>query len=334
MTYIIAEAGVNHNGSIDRAIKLIVAAKKAGADCIKFQTFKAIDIVTSNSPKANYQLKVTSKKESQLEMLTKLELDQSSFIKLKRECEINNIDFLSTPYNFDDVDFLCSIGVKSLKIASGQLTELPFIKYVAKKNVTTFISTGMSYLSDILKVIEIFKKKKNNKLIILQCTTNYPSKLEDANINVLKTLNNIRGIKLGYSDHVRENFACLAAVSLGVNTIEKHFTLDKKLEGPDHSSSLNPREFKILVSEIRKIEIALGSYDKFPSETEIKNIEGMKRSLLYKRDIKKGKALDYSDFSFKRPFDGLSPNEIESFIGKKLNKDVIKDNKVKYSDLN
>lgn len=333
MTYIIAEAGVNHNGSIDRAIKLIQAAKKAGADCIKFQTFKAKDIVTSNSPKANYQLKVTSKKESQLEMLNKLELDQNAFITLKKECEFNNIDFLSTPYNLEDIDFLYSIGVKSLKIASGQLTELPFIRYVAKKNITTFISTGMSYLSDILKVVEVFKNENNNKLVILQCTTNYPSKLEDANINVLKTLKNIKEIKLGYSDHVIENYACLAAVSIGVHTIEKHFTLDKTLEGPDHSSSLNPKEFKKLVNEIRKIEIALGSFDKFPSQAEKSNIVGMKRSLLYKHDIKKDKILEYSDFSFKRPYDGLSPNEIDYFIGKKLKKDVIKDDKASYNDL-
>ncbi|MDA9139623.1 N-acetylneuraminate synthase family protein [Flavobacteriaceae bacterium] len=333
MTYIIAEAGVNHNGSISHAIKLIEAAKSAGADCIKFQTFKAKDIVTSNSPKANYQLKVTSENESQLEMLTKLELDQNAFVKLKEICEVNDIDFLSTPYNIDDLDFLCSIGVKSLKIASGQLTELSFIKYVAKKNITTFISTGMSYMSDILKVVEIFKQVKNSKLIILQCTTNYPSKLEDANINVIKTLNAISGIKVGYSDHVKENYACFAAVSLGVHTIEKHFTLDKTSEGPDHSSSLNPVEFKKLVSEIRKIEIALGSYDKFPSDSEKKNIMGMKRSLLYKHDIKKGTLLDHSDFSFKRPFDGLSPNEIKYFIGKKLDKDVIKDEKVRYRDI-
>jgi N-acetylneuraminate synthase/N,N'-diacetyllegionaminate synthase len=333
MPYIIAEAGVNHNGSLERAFELVKSAKKAGADCIKFQTFKAKDLVTKVSPKANYQLKVTSKEESQLEMLKKLELDQGSFVQIKEFCKKNNIDFLSTPYNFEDVDFLCSLNVKSLKIASGQITELPFIEYVAKKNLKTFISTGMAYLKDVLKVIEIFKKENNENLIILQCTTNYPSKIEDANINVIKTLKKIDGIEVGYSDHVVENYACLAAVSIGVHTIEKHFTLDKNLPGPDHSSSLDPEEFKNLVSEIKKIEKALGSYDKTPSVSEKKNIFGMKRSLLYKHRLKKGKVLEISDFAFKRPFDGLSPNEIEYFIGKKLNKDVNQDTKVDYGDI-
>ena len=333
MTYIIAEAGVNHNGSIDQALKLVEAAKNSGADCIKFQTFKAEDIVTSTSPKANNQLKETSKKESQQQMLKKHELDQDTFIKIKKFSQEKKIDFLSTPYNFEDVDFLCSLNVKSLKIASGQITELPFIEYVAKKNLTTFISTGMAYLSDILKVIEIFKKENNSKLVILQCTTNYPSNIEDANINVIKTLKGIQGFEVGYSDHVIENYACLAAVSIGVQTIEKHFTLDKTLPGPDHSSSLNPEEFKELVGEIRKIEQALGSYDKFPSLSEAKNIFGMKRSLLYKNTFKKGRVLELSDFAFKRPFDGLSPNEIEYFVGKKLNKDVDKDSKVNYGDI-
>ena len=333
MTYIIAEAGVNHNGSLKRALELVKSAKRSGANCIKFQTFKAENIVTSSSPKADYQLKVTEKEESQLEMLKKLELDKDSFIQIKKFCDKNNIDFLSTPYNFEDVDFLCSLNVDSLKIASGQITELPFIEFVAKKNLKTFISTGMAYLSDIMKVVEIFKKVGNQNLTILQCTTNYPSRIEDANINVIKTLKKIKGINVGYSDHVVENYACLAAVSIGVNTIEKHFTLDKNLPGPDHSSSLNPKEIKKLVEEIIKIEIALGSYHKAPSASEEKNIFGMKRSLLYNNKIKKGKILKISDFAFKRPFDGLSPNEVKYFIGKKLNRDVEKDTKVDYSDI-
>ena len=332
-TYIIAEAGVNHNGDIKIAHKLIEEAKKAGADCVKFQTFKAENLVTKNAPKAKYQLKVTDNKESQFDMLKSLELNYNDYKELIEHCKKLNIDFMSTPYSFEDVDFLMKLNVDSFKIASGQLTELPFLEYVSKNKKPIFLSTGMSSMSEVEAAVEIITKNSNSKLVIFQCTTNYPSKISEANINVIDSFKAIPNIKVGYSDHVINNYACYAAVSKGVYAIEKHFTIDKLLPGPDHSCSLNPKQFEDLVYGIRQIEKSLGSFKKVPTKMESENILGMKRSLVYKKSIKKGTKLTLKHFSFKRPMNGLIPNNIEYFIGKQLNKNVSEDQLANFNDI-
>ena len=332
-TYIIAEAGVNHNGDIKIAHKLIEEAKKAGADCVKFQTFKAENLVTKNAPKAKYQLKVTDNEESQFDMLKSLELNYNDYKELIEHCKKLNIDFMSTPYSFEDVDFLMKLNVDSFKIASGQLTELPFLEYVSKNKKPIFLSTGMSSMSEVETAVEIITKNSNSKLVIFQCTTNYPSKISEANINVIDSFKSIPNIKVGYSDHVINNYACYAAVSKGVYAIEKHFTIDKLLPGPDHSCSLNPKQFEDLVYGIRQIEKSLGSFKKVPTKMESENILGMKRSLVYKKSIKKGTKLTLKHFSFKRPMNGLIPNNIEYFIGKQLNKNVSEDQLANFNDI-
>lgn len=323
--YIIAEAGVNHNGDINLAYKLIEKAKEVGADCVKFQTFKAEQIVTKESPKAQYQLQVTDKQESQYDMLKKLELQKDDFKKLKDHCEKVGIDFMSTPYNFEDADLLNDIGVAVFKIASGQLAELPFLKYVAAFKKKMIVSTGMATMQEVTHAVKVMQEAGNNDIVILQCNTDYPSKIEDTNLLAMCTMRDALKVRTGYSCHVPNNYACFAAVALGAEMIEKHFTLDKKLPGPDHSSSLEPAEFKELVEGIRNIEKCFGTGVKTPSQSEQKNTYGMRRSLVAKSDIKAGTVIQKEHIAFKRPMNGLSPNYYEMIIGKKLKSDLVKD---------
>lgn len=332
-TYIIAEAGVNHNGNLGIAIELIKRAKEAGADCVKFQTFKAEQIVTKKSPKAKYQLQVTDRKESQFDMLKKLELNFNDYKQLLKECDAQKIDFLSTPYNKEDVDFLDSLNVEGFKIASGQLTELPFLRYVAKKKRRMIISTGMGNLADVYNAVEAIRLEGNNDLVVLQCTTNYPSRIEDANLKAMLSIRDACKVSVGYSDHVENNFACYASVALGAEIVEKHFTLDKNMEGPDHTSSLNPNEFKELVIGIRSVEKALGSGIKKPSPIEIENSIGMKRSLVVLSDLMPGTILKEEHIGYKRPSNGLSPNMIELVIGKELAIEMKKDDAIQYNSI-
>ena len=324
-TYIIAEAGVNHNGDIKIAKELILKAKKVGADCIKFQTFKTESLISADAPKAEYQLKTTNPIQSQFDMLKSLELSYSDFSILFNLCKKSKIDFISTPYNFEDIDFLGDLGVDTFKIASGQLTELPFIEYAAKKNKKMILSTGMSSLSQIFDAVELIKKYSKKEISVLQCTTNYPSKIEEANLNCMKTIKSACDVKVGYSDHVIGNYACYSAVALGAKIIEKHFTLNKKMLGPDHSCSADPNEFENLVHGIREVEKTLGSKIKRPTDSESKNVQGMKRSLVAKSEIKKGEIFSLNNLTFQRPNKGLDVNFIEKIIGKKA-KEVIKEN--------
>ncbi len=330
-TYIIAEVGVNHNGDISIAKDLIKKAKESGADCVKFQTFKASQIVTKASPKAKYQLKVTDSKESQFEMLKKLELDFEAYLDLIKYCKEIEIDFLSTPYNIEDLNFLENLGVNSYKIASGQLTEIPFIKSVAKKGKKILLSTGMGTLSDVFDAVEAIRSEGNNDIIVLQCTTNYPSKIEDANILAMNTIKEACGVKVGYSDHVANNFACYAAVALGAELIEKHFTLDKNMEGPDHSCSLTPSEFNEMVSGIRNIEMSLGSKIKRPSQIEVENSFGMKRGMVLIKEIEAGTLLTEEHIGFKRPLKGIPINMLSVVLGKKVSRKMVVDESLDYN---
>jgi N-acetylneuraminate synthase/N,N'-diacetyllegionaminate synthase len=332
-TYIIAEAGVNHNGNIDIALKLVDAAKEAGADCVKFQTFKADQIVTKSSPKAEYQLKVTDNTENQFEMLKKLELDFVDYSVILKRCKEVNIDFLSTPYNKEDVDFLVSLGVDGFKIASGQLTELPFLRYAASKGKKMIISTRMATMADVFNAVVAIRSVGNENIVVLQCTTNYPSRIEDANILAMLSMKEACKVSVGYSDHVENNYACFAAVALGAELVEKHFTLAKNMEGPDHSSSLTKAEFGELVNGIRNIELCLGSGLKIPSSIEEKNIYGMKRSLVVIKDVEKGSVITEDLIGFKRPSNGLTVNYLDNIIGKTFAKAMVKDEALQYSSI-
>lgn len=323
--FVIAEAGVNHNGSKAIALDLVRAAKEAGADCIKFQTFKAEAVVTQTAPKANYQLKVTDAQESQLDMLKKLELSFDDYQDIMALCQALDILFLSTPYNEGDADFLNQLGVQGFKIASGQLVEHAFLAHVARLGKPMIISTGMANLAEVYEAVQVIHEAGNDQLVVLQCTTNYPSRIEDANIRSMVSMRDALGVLVGYSDHVPNNYACYAAIALGAKVLEKHFTLDKAMEGPDHSSSLNPAEFKELVQGIRAVEAALGSAVKSPSAAEIANTQGMRRSVVLATDLPKGTVLQKAHLTFKRPATGIAPQRLEEVIGKVLTTDLAAD---------
>jgi N,N'-diacetyllegionaminate synthase len=323
--FIIAEAGVNHNGDMKQAKRLVDEAKKVGADCVKFQTFRAEEIVTSKAPKAEYQLRVTDPAESQLAMLKKLELPKESFAELLAYCNQVEIQFLSTPYSFHDVDLLAEIGVEAFKIASGQLTELPFLSYVARQRKPMILSTGMATLQDVREAVDAIRAAGLEDMVLLQCTTNYPARIEDANLRVITTLSQEFKVPVGYSDHTVEEEAVLGAVALDACVIEKHFTLDRRLAGPDHSSSLEPAEMARLVQGVRIMEKALGRAEKIPAQAEVRNAAGMKRSLASTQVIFKGTRITREMITFKRPATGLPPKSLEWIIGKEATRDILPD---------
>jgi N-acetylneuraminate synthase/N,N'-diacetyllegionaminate synthase len=314
-TFIIAEAGVNHNGDLDTAIKLVEAAKATGADCVKFQTFKAASVITKAAPKAAYQLETTNPQESQFEMLKKLELGYEDFATIKKACEEHGIQFLSTPYNEEDADLLEKLGVDAYKIASGQLVEPAFLEHVARKGKRMIISTGMATIAEAYEAVNTIRQAGNEDIIVLQCTTNYPSPIDDANLRAMVAMKDVLGVPIGYSDHVEENYACFAAVALGATVIEKHFTLDRSMEGPDHEASLNQEGFTELVRGIRAIESALGSSIKQPTAREQKNIQGMRRSIVLNRRLEAGERIEEDMMMFKRPATGLPPRMKKELIG-------------------
>jgi len=323
--YIIAEAGVNHNGSIDLALNLIREAKKAGADCIKFQTFKAGAVATKKAPKADYQLLVTDVQESQFEMLKKLELPDESYPLLLAECNREKIDFLSTPYDEHDALFLNGLGVKAFKIACGQIIEHSFLQKIAKLGKPIILSTGMATLSEVAAAVEAIRIAGCNEVTVLQCTTNYPSDIKESNILAMVSMRDALGVSIGYSDHVESNYACYAAVALGGKIIEKHFTLDRNMRGPDHAASLNPNQFSELVTGIRLIEQSLGSAVKFPSEIEQRNALGMRRSVVARKNIPAGSIITENMLTYKRPATGMPPQRLFDLIGKATSQDIQED---------
>jgi N,N'-diacetyllegionaminate synthase len=316
-TYVIAEAGVNHNGSIDLAKQIIKKAKSSGADCVKFQTFKAERVVTQYAPKAAYQLRVTDPSESQLIMLKKFELTEADYRVLINECCKENIDFLSTPYSIEDAEMLNELGVPAFKIASGQLVELPLLADIAKFNKPIILSTGMATLNEIKEAVATLIDNNNSKIVLLQCTTNYPSSVNDANLRSMKQIADETRSLVGYSDHTKGIIACLTSVALGAVLVEKHFTLDNTMDGPDHLCSSEPQEFRELVTAIREVESALGDGLKRPTDAELCNIIGMRRSIVAARLIEPGTSVTAYDFAFKRPASGLAPKCLGELLGKK-----------------
>jgi N,N'-diacetyllegionaminate synthase len=296
---------VNHNGKIDLAFKLIELAKKSGADAVKFQNFQANRLVMRSAKKAPYQVQNIGKKISQFDMLKKLELRDEEFYKIKKFCDKKKIEFISTPYNFEDIDFLTKINVKTIKLASMHLFEPDFIKYASSKSKYLIMSTGMAFLNDVRRAYKIIKNK--SKLMIMQCTTDYPSDETDANLNVISKYKELFKCSLGYSDHTLGSDCAMIAVAKGAVALEKHFTLSNNFLGPDHKASLNPKDFKNYVSKIRKTEKILGNGIKVPTLKEKKNESAMRRSVIASKFFERNSKISLQDVVFKRPFNGISP---------------------------
>ncbi len=332
-TFVIAEAGVNHNGDLELAKQLVLEAKNCNADCVKFQTFKAERVVTASAPKANYQLETTDPDESQVEMLKKCELKMEHHYELMDLCKKEDIIFLSTPYNIEDVDFLDSLDVPAFKLASIHAAEPYFINYIAQKGRPLILSTGMATFLEVEEAVTTIRATGNEAFVLLQCTTNYPSHLEDVNLRAMQTIGEAFDVIVGYSDHTQDDTACMASVALGAKVIEKHFTLDKSLPGPDQSSSADPEEFVNLVKNIRKMEKVLGSNKKEPCLIEKKNAIGMRRSLVAKIEIQKGSVISEEMITFKRPSTGISPKDIGKVLGKKATTTIPADTLLNLGDI-
>ena len=334
---IIAEAGVNHNGSLSMAFKLAEAASRSGADYIKFQTFKTELNISKTAKKADYQIENTNNNvETQFEMVKKLELSFDDFKKIKEYCDKLNIGFLSTGFDFESVDFLDKLGMDYFKIPSGEITNKPLIKYIANKNRPIIVSTGMCNMSEIGTTLNILTENscKKSDITILHCNTEYPTPYKDVNLKAMNSIQEFLGVNIGYSDHTLGIEVPIAAVALGARVIEKHFTLDKNLPGPDHKCSLNPDELKLMVLSIRNTEAAIsGSGVKEPSKSEMKNIDIARKSLHLKNDLQQGEILSARDLISLRPGNGISPMQIEKVIGKKLKANLKAFTKLSFSDL-
>jgi len=328
-SFIIAEAGVNHNGSLELAKKLIDVAKEAGADAVKFQTFKAENIVSKEAPKAEYQIKNIGNDKSQYDMIKELELTKDNFYELYEYSKSKNIMFLSTPFDFESADYLYKL-MPLFKISSTDLNNLPFLEYVAKKKKPIILSTGMGTLGEIEEAINTIKETGNDDIILLHCITNYPASFESLNLNVIKTLKEAFKLPVGYSDHSLGLYAPISAVSLGAIVIEKHFTLNKEMTGPDHKASLNPEELKEMVSAIRLIEKALGDGIKKPTPEEEKIKQVARRSLVANVYIPKGTLIKKEMIVIKRPGTGIEPKYLNGLAGKKTKKDIKKDEVLKW----
>lgn len=328
---IIAEAGVNHNGSISIAKKLIKAAKFTGADYVKFQSFKPKELCTYYAKKTSYQFKTTNKNESMLKMLKKYELKAKDFIKLKKFANKTNIKIISTAFDFESAKELNKIGIPIFKTASSDVTNLPLLKLISSFKKPMIISTGRSYLSEVKEAINIIKKQ-NKRYSILHCVSNYPTDFNDLNLNVINQLKKKFKCEIGFSDHTDGIHASLAAICSGATIIEKHITLNRNMKGPDHSSSLEPNQFKEMVSCIRDIEKAFGNKIKKPAVSEMKGRNTSMKSLVANKNIYKGEIFDIDNISIKRPGTGLKPKFYFKILGKKSKRDIKFDQLIKMSD--
>ena len=325
--FIIAEAGVNHNGSVHLAKKLINVASAAGADAIKFQTFTAENLVTKNSKKANYQKNTTSRNENQFSMLKRLELNKKMHVKLINHCRNRNIKFLSTPFDCDSINLLKDLGLNIFKIPSGEITNLPYLQCIGKLKKKIILSTGMSNMNEVKSALKILinsgTKKKN--ITVLHSNTEYPTPMKDVNLKAMVTIGKMFNIKYGYSDHTLGTEVDIAAVAMGATCIEKHFTLDRNMKGPDHKASLEPHELKAMIKAIRNIEVALGDGIKKPSNSEIPNKKIVRKSIVAKTTIKKGDILNENNLIIKRPGNGISPMKWYELVGSKSKKNYNED---------
>ena len=325
--FIIAEAGVNHNGSTDLAKKLIDVAVNSGADAVKFQTFKAENLATKNAQKAKYQKDATYIKESQFAMLKKLELNIEVHKELILYCNSKKIVFLSSPFDHESIELLKSLDLEIFKIPSGEITNLPYLRHIGKLNKRIILSTGMSTIVEVKNALDVLINSgtKKDKIIVLHANTEYPTPMEDVNLRAMVTIGKELDVDFGYSDHTLGIEVDIAAVAMGASCIEKHFTLDCNMDGPDHKASLEPNQLKAMVTAIRNIEKALGNGIKKPSKSELPNIQIVRKSIVAKTKIKKGEILTEQNLSAKRPGIGISPMKWDDIIGTKSPKDYNED---------
>jgi N,N'-diacetyllegionaminate synthase len=330
-TIIIAEAGVNHNGSLRLAYRLVDAAKKAKANYIKFQLFKHNELTTAYAPQANYQFKNTKKKQTQLELLKKLELSLDILKKIKSYCKKRKINFLLSVFGVEELKTLKKLNLKFIKIPSGEINNVNLLRCIARMNKKIILSTGMASLKEVGFAIKVLKKNglDRKKISILQCTTDYPTQLKDVNLKSMVTMKEKFKVDVGLSDHTTGDEASMSAVSLGAKIIEKHITLDNNMRGPDHKASLNPKKFKELVAKIKNVEILLGSYSKKPNKSELKNKKIVRKSIVAKSNIKKGEIFSNTNIACKRPEGGISPIYWDKIIGKKAKKNFKEDENIK-----
>jgi N,N'-diacetyllegionaminate synthase len=322
-TLIIAEAGVNHNGNIELAKQLIDAAAEAGADLVKFQTFNAKRQVTSFAKKAEYQKMTTNSEESQYEMLRKLELSTEMHYDLINHCSSCNIGFFSTGFDIDSINFLVNLGQDNFKIPSGEITNLPYLRHIGQLGKLVILSTGMATMDEIKSAIDVLEQSgtHRSKITVLHCTTEYPTPMADVNLKAMQGIHSAFDVKIGYSDHTSGIEVAIAAVALGASVIEKHFTIDRNLPGPDHKASLEPEELKSMVLAIRNIEVALGDGIKRVTNSEAKNIPIARKSLVAYQTIKKGEKFSEKNITTKRPGTGISPMLWDDVIGETATRD-------------
>lgn len=320
--FIIAEAGVNHNGEIEKTFQLVEVAAKAGADAVKFQTFRAENLAIPEAPKAEYQTLVTGETESQLDMLRRLELPPHAYRELKKYCRQQNILFMSAPFEEESADLLEDLGLPVFKIPSGEVTNLPFLAHVARKGKPLILSTGMATLEEVRAAVDTIKETGDREIILLHCVSNYPVDPADANLRAMHILGSAFGVPVGYSDHTLGIEVPLAAVALGACVIEKHMTLDRSLPGPDHQASLDPQEFAEMVRGIRVVEAALGHGRKQPAACEASIAAVVRKSLVASRAIPVGSVLTEDMVSIKRPGTGLPPGMSSRVLGRRVTRDV------------
>ena len=319
--FVIAEAGVNHNGDIQNAKPLMDAAVEAGADAVKFQTFKTENIVCKTAPKAGYQMETTDRSETQFEMLKKLELTAQMHNDLIEHCKKRNILFLSTPFDVDSVRYLANLGLKIFKIPSGEITNLPYLREIAKYRKKVILSTGMSSMDEVRAAVEVLRENGTDDIVLLHCTSQYPTSMSDVNLSAMVSMREEIGLPTGYSDHTQGIEIPIAAVALGAMVIEKHLTLDRTMEGPDHKASLEPEELAKMVEGIRKVEQALGDGIKRMSESEKANRQIVRKSIVALKHIKKGEKFSELNLTTKRPGNGISPMRWNELIGKTAHRD-------------
>jgi N-acetylneuraminate synthase/N,N'-diacetyllegionaminate synthase len=331
--FIIAEAGVNHNGDIGLAERLVEAAAEAGADAVKFQTFTAERLATPGAPKADYQLATTGGVESQVEMLRKLELSREAHLRLIEYAGQRGIVFLSTPFDEQNADLLDNLGVPLFKIASGEITNLPLLEHVARKRKPMIVSTGMSTLDEVGEAVRVIQKATCPALALLHCTSNYPADPAESNLNAMMTMRQAFDVPVGYSDHTPGIEVAVAAVAVGASVLEKHLTLSRGMPGPDHRASLEPGEFKAMAQAVRTVEMALGDGVKRPMESERNTRAVARRSLVAAMDLPAGTVLEAHHVTAKRPGLGLPPSELAWLIGRKLSKPVRADDLISWSDV-
>ena len=326
-TFIIAEAGVNHNGKLELAYKLVDAAKGAGADAVKFQTFTADKSVTKTAKKAGYQNKTTDIKESQYEMIKKLELNEQQHKKLISYCKKKNIQFLSSPFDILSIELLNNLGLNIFKIPSGEIVNLPYLRKIGSFNKKIIMSSGMADIGEIESALNVLISSGTEKenITVLHCNTEYPTPIEDVNLKAMLTIRNAFNVKIGYSDHTLGIEVPIAAVAMGASVIEKHFTLNKNMEGPDHRASLEPEELNAMVRAIRNIEKALGNGIKKPSPSELKNKPIARKSIVAAKNIKKGDVFTEENITVKRPGNGISPMRWNAVSGRIAKRDFYAD---------